>query len=124
LLLSVKRAITGPIGAAILVPKNRRRLTGTVRERYFNSTGESELDGITIERNGFAGAVETGEILWPAFLRWLRSRSTTLTDYWSPAFAMGRSKRGQPPTQICLCAKQSLRLTHALCRGTEVAMRS
>ena len=69
LLLSV-RSDNGPIGAAILVPKNRRRLTGTVHELYFNSTGESELDGITIEHNGFAGAPETGEILWPAFLRW------------------------------------------------------
>ncbi|HTK78896.1 MAG TPA: GNAT family N-acetyltransferase [Rhizomicrobium sp.] len=58
------------IGVAMAVSRDKARLMRNIRELHFNSTGELELDCITIEHNGFLAAPEAKSALWPVFLRW------------------------------------------------------
>jgi len=70
---SLLRAMRGgkPAGLALLtMRKGRFRGVLPIRQAWFNASGDSELDGVTIEHNGFALPGPCDDSLWPSFTRW------------------------------------------------------
>jgi CelD/BcsL family acetyltransferase involved in cellulose biosynthesis len=59
------------IGASILVSRPKIRWLRPVCQYHLNSTGDPDLDSITIEHNGFAVTSDSDTILWPALEDWL-----------------------------------------------------
>ncbi|MGH6876178.1 MAG: GNAT family N-acetyltransferase [Rhizomicrobium sp.] len=91
------------VGAAVVVSRRERRYgVLNVRQLHFNVTGDTALDCIMIEHNGFVGCAEADREPWPAFLRWFAGQAEA-DELVVPGIADGAI--GEPP--------RDLRLLHA-----------